>query len=111
MKLGKINAVCVYVAWAALLAFILNAIYGFLIAPTSNLIFNAIIITLMSSALLHVVLSFFVRCPHCNKQITTQGFKAPHPNSEGDWSRVVAKWFTGSVVCIHCGQEVSTNDL
>lgn len=111
MKLGKINALCVYIAWAAIIGFILNALYGYLIAPTSNLIFNVIIVTLLVSAALHMVFAFFVRCPHCNKCITAQGFKSPHPNSEGDWSRVVAKWFTGSVVCIHCGQEVSTNDL
>ena len=63
------------------------------------------------AVVVHIVLAFFNRCPHCNKCLTIQGFKSPHPASSGDWSKVVWHWFSGSIVCIHCGNRVNTNGL
>ena len=63
------------------------------------------------SALMHAILAYFVRCPHCNKCLTVQGFKKPHSASFGDWSKVVWHWFSGTVVCIHCDNRVDTNAL
>jgi hypothetical protein len=61
--------------------------------------------------LVHIVMAYFVRCPHCQKCLTVQGFGEPHPSSGGSWSKVVLNWFSGSVICIHCGNSVNTNGL
>ncbi len=58
----------------------------------------------------HAALAYFVRCPECNKCLTVQGFKSP-VGVNNSWSYVAAKWFTGSISCIHCGSKVNTNAL
>ena len=63
------------------------------------------------TVLIHIVLAFFNRCPHCNKCLTIQGFEKPHPASRGGWDKVIWRWFSGSIVCIHCGRRVVTNGL
>ena len=111
MKLGKLNAITVYIAWIAMAGLVSLGLLTYLDISLGKNFYNILFNIFIGSAVLHIILTFFVRCPHCNKCITTQGFKAPHPDSDGNWANVVAKWFSGSVVCIHCGQQVNTNDL
>jgi hypothetical protein len=105
--LGRLNALAVFAAWACLTLFIVWLVYSKLAAPPDSSILPLILLfaLLVVLAIAHVALSFFIRCPHCNRQLTAQGFSRPQ---FGDWSGAVAKWFTGSVVCIHCGSRVST---
>lgn len=105
--LGKVNALAVFAAWACLAFFIIELAYLKLTATPDRsilplaLVFSAFIVL----AIVHMSLSFFVRCPHCNSQLTAQGFGRP---KYGDWSGTVVRWFTGSIVCIHCGSQVHT---
>jgi hypothetical protein len=111
--LGKINAVAVFLAWFFLpAAFLLLGYQKYFGNPESSAeplfyLFGAFFV----SVGVHLLLAFFVRCPNCNKCITVQGFKEPHPASSGGWSKVVWHWFSGSVVCIHCGSRVNTHAL
>jgi glucan phosphoethanolaminetransferase (alkaline phosphatase superfamily) len=111
MKLGKANAISVYVAWALLALFIVFFLFIFAGFNLNKEIIKYLFFVFLLSAFCHIIFAFFVRCPSCNKCITVQGFKTPHSDSDGSWSNTVAKWFSGSVVCIHCGQKVNTNDL
>lgn len=104
--LGKINALAVLAAWACLAFFIGALAYLKLTAPDSSisplvLLFAAFLVLVIT----HITLSFFVRCPHCNGRLTAQGFTKPR---YGDWSGAVVRWFSGSIVCIHCGSHVRT---
>ena len=112
--LGKLNALAVLAAWACLAVLIVWLAYAKLASPTDGSILPLILLAAFFVVLVlaHIALSCAVRCPHCNSQLTAQGFSRPQ---YGDWSGVVAKWFTGSVICIHCGGRVATrgraNDL
>ena len=112
LTLGKVNAASVFIAWFGLVGFFVWFTY---VLVTDNHVFDylvlAVILVTVLGALVHFILSFKVRCPHCDSCLTIQGFKKPHPNSAGDWSVVVFKWFTGSVVCIHCGKKVDTRNI
>ena len=110
--LGKINAVSVYIAWLGLFGFLAWLAYKLITDDPQYdyLVLYAIGITVFSG-IIHFILSFWVRCPYCGKCLTIQTLKEPHPNSSGDWGAVVFKWFSGSVVCIHCGKTVNTNGL
>ncbi len=111
--IGKINALSVFLAWLLLPTSLLLLGYQKIFGSSEGsanpfiYLFGAFCI----SAILHLFLAYFVRCPNCGKCITAQGFSRPNPNSGGDWSKVVWYWFTGSVVCIHCGNRVNTNAL
>jgi hypothetical protein len=109
---GKLDVISVFICWFLLLLFFARLAYEQIFggAETELLSWNIFAYFLVSLAF-HVFLAFFNRCPNCNKMLTAQGFKKPHPNSSGDWSKVVWHWFSGSIVCIHCGKEVNTNDL
>jgi hypothetical protein len=78
-----------------------------LTAPPGSSILRLVVLLscFMVLVVAHVVMSLFVRCPHCNKQLTTQGFARPQ---YGDWAGVTIRWFSGSIVCIHCGSRVDT---
>ena len=111
--IGKLDVLSVFIAWSLLIIFFLALGYGKFLSPpeanASHLVY--IFGVFVGAVVLHIVLAFFNRCPHCNKCLTVQGFKSPHPASSGDWSKVVWRWFSGSIVCIHCGQRVNTNGL
>ncbi|MBU1621142.1 MAG: hypothetical protein KJ556_00215 [Gammaproteobacteria bacterium] len=111
--IGKLDVLSVFIAWALLIVFFLALGYGKLFsAPEDGATHLLYIFCAFAGAVvIHIVLAFFNRCPHCNKCLTVQGFKTPHPASSGDWSKVVWRWFSGSIVCIHCGQRVNTNGL
>ena len=116
VSVGKINAVVVYVAWACLATTVALMVVTFFNAGIGLPLFMGSIALLVLFACLHGVLAYFVRCPHCNKCLTIQGFQKPHPNSrvsgnKDAWVVVVMQWFSGNVVCIHCGNEVNTNAL
>lgn len=105
--LGKLNALVVFAAWACIALIVIVLAYGKLAAPPESSILPLIVLfsSLVVLVVAHVVMSLFVRCPHCNKPLTAQGFARP---PYGDWASVTAKWFSGSVVCIHCGERVDT---
>jgi hypothetical protein len=111
--IGKLDVVSVFIAWGLLFLFFSTLVYVKIFAdPNSSAailiyLFGAFFIT----ALIHLILSYFNRCPHCSKCLIIQGFKPPHPASTGSWDKVVWHWFSGSIVCIHCGQKVDTNGL
>lgn len=117
VALGKVNAICVYTAWAL---FILLAILFLLgisdLVPVKNETLGFTLKILVVSVVLHIVFAYFVRCPYCNKCLTIQGFAPIHEQSEkrfgfDGWAVVVIRWFTGKVTCIYCGKEVNTNAL
>ncbi len=107
---GKLNVVTVYIAWIGFVLFLpllfLSTIYSL-----NNFIALSPLAVGLLFGFFHFILAFFVRCPHCSKCLTIQGFKPPHPKSDGDWSKVIVKWFSGSVVCIYCGKTVDTNGI
>ena len=111
--IGKLDVLSVFAAWTLLIVFFVSLAYGKMFsepnASASHLVylFGAFFCTV----LIHIVLAFFNRCPHCDKCLTVQGFKKPHPASSGSWDKVVWRWFSCSIVCIHCGQRVATNGL
>ena len=113
VTIGKMNAISVFSAWLLLpSAFLLLGYQKYFGNPDASAMpFIYLFGAFFASAAAHLVLAYFVRCPSCSKCITVQGFKKPHPSSEGDWSKVVWNWFSGSVVCIHCGSRVNTNAL
>ena len=109
--LGKINAISVYFSWFFLASTIISFASAMFNFHDSE---NAIIVcfsVFVCFAFIHLVLAYFVRCPHCNKCITIQGINKPHPMSDGSWSKTVTKWFSGYVRCIHCGNGVKTNGI
>ena len=111
--IGKLDVLSVFAAWALLLAFFVSLAYGKMFsepeASASHLVY--LFGLFLFTVLIHIVLAFFNRCPHCNKCLTIQGFEKPHPASRGGWDKVIWRWFSGSIVCIHCGQRVVTNGL
>ncbi len=110
---GKLDVLSVFIAWSLLAAFFLALGYvKFFAQPEASVSYLVYIFGAFFCAVaVHIVLAFFNRCPHCNKCLTVQGFKSPHPASSGDWSKVVWRWFSGSIVCIHCGNRINTNGL
>jgi hypothetical protein len=111
--IGKLNAMSVFAAWVLLpSAFIWLGYAKYFGDPEgSALPFIYLFGGFFILVILHLILAYFVRCPNCGKCITAQGFGKPHPDSGGDWSKVVWHWFSGSVACIHCGSKVNTNAL
>ena len=110
--LGKINATATYFSWLVFAAFGVIFFLGLLDVRPHQTVVDALAIGFLSSAAIHAVLAFFVRCPYCNRCLTVQGFGKPHPDSiHRSWSAVTAAWCSGRVGCIHCGKTVSTNDL
>jgi hypothetical protein len=111
--ISKFDVLSVFIAWTLLIVFFVSLGYGEIFSePDSSAshliyIFSAFLVFVV----LHIVLAFFNRCPHCNKCLTVQGFKEPHPSSSGSWDKEVWRWFSGSIACIHCGQRVVTNGL
>jgi hypothetical protein len=109
---GKLDAISVFMCWFLLGLFFTRLVYEQFFSNAEIVLFSWYIFAVFIVFLIfHVILAFFNRCPNCSKMLTAQGFKKPHPNSSGDWSNVVWHWFSGSIVCIHCGKEVNTNDL
>lgn len=105
--LGRVNALAVLAAWVCLASSVVAFAYLKLSAPPDASIFP-LVLTLAAFMVLvvaHITLSSFVRCPHCDGRLTSQGFAKP---PFGDWSGVIVRWFTGSIVCIHCGERVRT---
>ena len=114
--IGKVNAVVVYIAWFCLALIVAMMAVTYFNAEVGLPLFMISIAVLLLLAVVHGGLAYFVRCPHCSKCLTVQGFQKPHPNSrvsgkKDAWVVVVLQWFSGSVVCIHCGNEVDTNAL
>jgi hypothetical protein len=105
---GKLNALAVFGAWFCLVLFFVSLVYLKVFADSDGSAMPLVILfgTFFGLAVVHVALSFLVRCPCCSKPMTIQGIAKP---KGGDWSGVVLKWFTGSVVCIHCGNRVLTS--
>jgi hypothetical protein len=110
---SKLDELSVFIAWTLLIVFFVSLGYGKVFSePNASASYLIYIFGAFSvSVVLHIVLAFFNRCPHCNKCLIVQGFKTPHPVSSGSWDKVVWRWFSGSIVCIHCGQRVVTNGL
>ncbi|HVF15659.1 MAG TPA: hypothetical protein VNA21_02075 [Steroidobacteraceae bacterium] len=106
--LGKVNALAVLAAWACLAFFVAALTYVKVAVEQDSSITSLILLfaTFLVLVVTHITLSFFVRCPHCNGRLTAQGFAKPR---YGDWSGAVVRWFSGSIVCIHCGNRVYTN--
>ncbi|MAC13247.1 MAG: hypothetical protein CL539_01040 [Alcanivorax sp.] len=111
LTIGKLNAISVYCAWVMLLACGLYIAFTMVAESGDDGVLVRLFYGFLVFAAVHVVLAFFVRCPHCGRCLTIQTFKRPHPDSIGNWASVVAKWFSGSIVCIHCGNRVNTNNL
>ena len=109
--IGRINALSVFLAWLLLPSSLLLLGYHkyFGNPETSATPFIYLFGAFCISVLQHLFLAYFVRCPNCRKCITARGFSQLNP--AGDWSKVVWNWFSGSVVCIHCGNRVNTNAL
>lgn len=67
-------------------------------------------IPLLIFSLLHVGLSFKLRCPACTKMVTVQGFTPLHENARkrkylNAWSTVVLDiLMKRNFVCMHCGR-------
>jgi hypothetical protein len=115
--LGKLNVKAVYIAWWLTPAILIScfSIY-FLSKEHIIIVFFTLLGCLLFFSLAHIILAQFVRCPHCQKALTIQGLKPPHENArcigpQNGWPVVIKQWSTGSVVCIHCGDEVNTNAL
>jgi hypothetical protein len=114
--IGKVNALVVYIAWFCLAVIVAMMVVTFFNAKVGLPLFMGSVAFLVLLAVIHGGLAYFVRCPHCSKCLTVQGFERPHPNSRSSgnrnaWAVVVLQWFSGSVVCIHCGNEVDVNAL
>jgi hypothetical protein len=106
--LGKLNAVAVFLAWGCLGSFLLLAGYAKLAAEPNRpavIALGAVAAAFVPRAIVHLVLCSWVRCPHCGKLLTAQGFSKPR---YGEWSTPVINWFSGAVKCIHCGRKVAT---
>jgi len=105
--LGKLNALSVLAAWVCLALLIAWLVYSQVAAAADDSIvpFVLLVGALILLTIIHIALSNLVRCPHCSSQLTTQGFSRPQ---FGDWSSAVIRWFSGSIVCIHCGKKVTT---
>ena len=105
--LGKMNALAVLAAWACLALFIVALAYLKLTAAQDSGVRVLVVIlgAFIALTITHVTLSFLVRCPHCNGRLTAQRFGRAR---YGDWSSAVVGWFSGSIVCIHCGSHVRT---
>ena len=103
--LGKVNALTVFAAWACLALLVIVFVYLKLTAPPDSSVFPLVVLAscLFVFIVVHIVIALYVRCPHCNKPLTVQGFSKP---GYADWAAVTARWFSGSVVCIHCGGRV-----
>jgi|TARA_R110000823_G_scaffold311260_1_gene436636 hypothetical protein len=116
VTVGKVNAVVVYIAWFCLASIVVLMAVTYFNAEVGLPLFMGGVFVLILLAIIHGILAYFVRCPHCKKCLTVQGFQKPHPNSrvsgkKDAWVVVITQWFSGSVVCIHCGAEVDTNAL
>jgi len=109
--IGKLNAISAYFAWAMLLICGFYFVYALATEGGSESTLLRLFYGFLIFGVVHFVLAFFVRCPHCNRCLTIQTFKQPHPASSGNWASVVTKWFSGSIVCIHCGVRVDTKNL
>ncbi len=107
--IGKINVISVYFSWFFLALTIIVFAFAMLNFHVSEIAIVVCFSVFILFAFVHLILACFVRCPHCNKCITIQGFNEPHPMSDGSWSKTVIKWFSGYVRCIHCGNGVKTN--
>jgi hypothetical protein len=108
-KLLIINSWIVVITWffgAIFLISVLFVVFGIGQAFFGLLAF----IPLFVFALLHIALSFKLRCPACNKMITAQGFAPSHANARrrkylNAWSTVVLDvLMKRNFVCIHCGR-------
>jgi len=114
--IGKLNAISVYIAWTCLGI-------GGLLLPITGILFKeifpvAITFFIFGIAIIpiHILLSFFVRCPHCGKCLTIQVLRAKNGKANQDkilngWATVVINWFSGNINCIHCSKVVDTNNL
>ncbi len=112
--IGNINAVAIYITWAFLALMVLGLVGVMLSVESFALLILVGFAGLVVFGPVHVALSFFVRCPACNKMLTFQGPKKPMhaPNSNLDgWAHTAVKWFSGNVTCIHCGSSVNTKRL
>ena len=111
--LRKLDVLSVFAAWALLIVFFVSLAYAkFFTDPEASAIYLVYLFgTFIGAVVMHIVLSIFNRCPHCNHCLTVQCFEKPHSALSGSWDKVVWHWFSGSVVCIHCGKRVAINDL
>jgi hypothetical protein len=110
--ISKLDVLSVFITWVLLLVFFGVLAYGKIFSEQESSANHLIYIfaTFLVFGGCHVVLALFNRCPHCNKCLTIQGVKPPHAASTGSWNKVVWRWFSGTIVCIHCGQKVLTSD-
>lgn len=93
MLLGKVNALAVFATWGLMGALFAYFIYAKLVLPPDGdaSLFFWLVGLFACAALVHAVLAYFVRCPNCQKCLTVQGFKEPHPATSGGWQKVVTK--------------------
>jgi len=114
--IGKLNAISVYLTWVGFFSIFIIMFGVFLEIDILKNIGIYLIWFLFIFGPVHFILAYFTRCPYCNKCLTVEGFQTPHHNSRpvtglNGWASVIVHWFSGSVVCIHCGKEVDTNAL
>ena len=105
--IGKINATSAIIAEFLFWLNLIPMAMLFAEIEIGFYIFVAIWILIAILWLTHALLAFFVRCPFCAKCLTI-GTRNVHENARefrryNGWYAVVTEWFTGSVVCIHCG--------
>jgi hypothetical protein len=81
----------------------------------SDFLDSAVLLCLFSGvffSFLHCGLALFIKCPLCENRLTVLGLKKPHPKSTAENGTEVAfYWFSGKVVCIHCGESIETKDI
>ena len=101
---------------------IIGAIFNFMFIPwliykyiTEDSSYDYLLIFSFAVAvifyIIHNVLSFFVRCPKCDRLLTVRGFKKIQPNTHDSGLEVAFLWFTNKVHCMHCGKKVDTKGI
>ena len=108
-QLLRINSWIVVIAWLFGAIFLISLVL--LIFGIGQVFFGLLaLIPMLFFGIIHLILSFKLRCPACAKMITFQGFSQPHPNTRNRkylnaWSTIVLDVLTKrNFVCLHCGK-------
>ena len=106
-----INSWIVVITWIFLAVFFISIILVFIFAVGEAFIGLYAFPVLVLFGITHVILSFKLKCPNCNKLITGQGLSPTHNKARkrkylNEWSTVVLDvLLKGNFMCFHCGTE------